>query len=57
MTEVVTKMVTKRDGSKQAFAVEKIQKRVNSLINGLHQDHMMIPTCIEKVIKYAHSGK
>lgn len=52
-----TKMVTKRDGSKQAFSVEKLNARVNALLDGLETEYMGIPGCISKVVKYAHNGK
>ena len=57
MTETTTKMVVKADGTRQPFDVEKIKKRVDRLLTGLSTDHMMIPTCIDKVVKYAHNGK
>lgn len=52
-----TKMVTKADGTKQAFSADKITARIDNLMTGLCRDHMMLHTCIDKVVKYAHSGK
>ena len=53
----LTKMVTKRDGTKQEFQIAKLQKRVDALLTGLETDHMGIQGCINKVVKYAHTGK
>lgn len=58
MTEISqTKMVTKADGTKQPFSIEKLNARINNLTSGLKTEHMMIQTCIDKVVKYAHNGK
>ena len=54
---VTKKQVTKADGSSQDFSTEKIQKRIDTLLEGLAVEHMSIPTCVDKVIKYAQTGK
>ena len=57
-TELVTKkLVTKRDGSSQEFSVDKLRARVDNLLEGLETKYMGIDGCIDKVVKYAHSGK
>lgn len=50
-------MVIKEDGSKQLFDVEKIRIRINNLTDNLSTEHMMIESCIGKIVKYAHNGK
>jgi transcriptional regulator NrdR family protein len=50
-------MVIKDDGTKQPFSVDKITARVEKLMDGLNREHMMVQTCIEKVVKYAQNGK
>jgi transcriptional regulator NrdR family protein len=52
-----TKMVIKRDGTTQPFSVEKLQNRVNNLLDGLKSEFMGIPGCIAKVEKYAQNCK
>ena len=51
-----TKLVTKSDGSSQEFSEAKLRARVNNLTEGLLVEHMNIDGCINKVVKYAHSG-
>jgi transcriptional regulator NrdR family protein len=53
----IKKLVTKRDGSSQEFSVDKLRNRVNQLLEGLETQYMGIDGCINKVVKYAHSGK
>jgi transcriptional regulator NrdR family protein len=53
----IQKQVTKRDGSKQEFSVEKLRNRVDQLLEGLEVQYMGIDACIDKVVKYAHAGK
>lgn len=59
MTDIVQtqKTVTKADGSTQAFDTQKLHNRVNQLLEGLAVEYMGIEGCINKVVKYAHSGK
>ena len=58
MTETpTTKMVIKRDGSKQPFSVDKISARIENLVTGLATKYMMTESCVDKVVKYAHNGK
>jgi hypothetical protein len=56
-TTVNTKLVTKRDGTTQAFDVNKIQKRVDNLLEGLETEFMDVPAIVAKTTAYAHSGK
>jgi len=41
----------------QPFDAQKIQSRIDRLLHGLNTQYMMIPSCVDKVVKYAHSGK
>ena len=50
------KLVTKSDGSSQEFSEVKLRARVDNLTEGLLVEHMGIDACINKVVKYAHSG-
>ena len=50
-------MVTKRDGSQQPFSEDKIRKRIDNLLEGLQTQYMSIDICVNKIVKYAHSGK
>jgi transcriptional regulator NrdR family protein len=56
-TTVNTKLVTKRDGTTQAFDSNKIQKRVDALLEDLETEYMDIPSIVSKTVAYAHSGK
>jgi len=56
-TTVNTKQVTKRDGTKQVFDQNKIQKRVDALLEGLETEYMDVPAIVSKTTAYAHSGK
>ena len=47
----------KRDGRKEPFSQEKITKRLNNLLEDLETEYMGIEQCIDKVVKYAHTGK
>ena len=51
------RFVTKNNGSTEAFAKAKLEKRVQSLVDGLSTEHMRIPDMIEKVVRYAHNSK
>lgn len=51
------KMVIKSNGESQEFSVEKLKKRVSHLLEGLSTEYMAIDQCIDKVAKYAQSGK
>lgn len=58
MSEITSsRMVIKADGSKQPFSLEKLTNRINRLTEGLNTQFMMIQSCIDKVVKYAHNGK
>ena len=54
---VTAKLVTKANGNTEEFSGEKLRKRVEALLEGLSVEYMSIDTCIDKVVKYAHSGK
>ena len=51
-----TKLVTKSDDSSQEFSEAKLRAGVNNLTEGLLAEHMNLDGCINKVVKYAHSG-
>ena len=51
------KTVTKANGSTEAFSVAKLRKRVDVLLDGLAVEHMSLDVCLDKVVKYSHSGK
>lgn len=54
MTTIVkSKLVTKRDGTTQAFDINKIQKRVDSLLEDLETEYMDVPAIVKKTGLYA----
>jgi transcriptional regulator NrdR family protein len=57
MTTTNTKLVTKRDGTTQAFDIQKVQRRVDALLEDLATEYMDVPAIVKKTANYAHSGK
>ena len=51
-----TKFVVKKDGTEQELDEQKIRNRIDKLVYGLAAEYMGLDGCVEKVVKYAHSG-
>lgn len=52
-----SKLLTKRNGSKEALSKDKMKARLSKLLFGLSTEHLNLDLAINKVFEYSPSGK